>query len=187
MYTEAEKIARTENGRRILDVSKTTSIEGDIMKKDIIAVLVYFMCMAIMAAPLFAQQGFGRMGMGGRGGMNSGEQKKYDPSQTEIVTGEVTAVKYIETKNGKTSGVGLELNTGSQSLLVYLGPHVYVDTQNVRIDVGDKVEVKGVKAMFDGTQAFIAGEVMKNGETLKLRDDTGAPLWGGKGHGHGGN
>ena len=120
--------------------------------------------------------------------MKSDGQKKYDASQTEIVTGEVTALKDIETRNGKTSGAGLELNTGSQNLLVYLGPHIYVDMQNVTINAGDKVEVKGVKVLLDGQQAVIAGEVRKGIEVLKLRDDTGAPLWGGKGHGgHGGN
>ena len=151
------------------------------MKRYIIAGMVALSCMAAMAVSLSAQQGFGRMG--GRGSMKSDEQQKYDSSQTEIVAGEVTAVKDIETRNGKTSGAGLELDTGSQNLLVFLGPHIYVDTQNVTISAGDKVEVKGVKVLLDGRQAFIAGEVRKGDEVLKLRDDTGAPLWGGRGHG----
>jgi hypothetical protein len=135
-----------------------------------------------LAMPLSAQQGFGRMG--GKGGTKSEGQQKYDPSQVEIVSGEVAEVKDIETKNGKTSGVGLELNTVSQSLLVYLGPHIYVDLQNVRIVPGDKVEVKGVKTALDGQIIFLAGEVRKGGEVLKLRDDKGAPLWAGnKQHG----
>jgi len=111
--------------------------------------------------------------------MKSEGQQKYDPSQVEIVSGEVAAVKDIETRNGKTSGVGLELNTGGQNLLVYLGPHIYVDLQNVRIVPGDKVEVKGVQTVLDGQIIYLAGEVRKGDEVLKLRDDKGAPLWTG--------
>lgn len=135
-----------------------------------------------LSMPVSAQQGFGRMG--GKGGVKSEGQQKYDPSQVEIVSGEVAAVKDIETRNGKTSGVGLELNTGGQDLLVYLGPHIYVDLQNVRIVAGDKVEIKGVKTALDGQIIFLAGEVRKGDEVLRLRDDQGAPLWtGNKQHG----
>ncbi|HTP06263.1 MAG TPA: DNA-binding protein [Nitrospirota bacterium] len=116
--------------------------------------------------------------------MKSEGQQKYDSSQVEMASGEVAAVKDIETRNGKTSGVGLELNTGGQNLLVYLGPHIYVDLQSVRIIQGDKVEVKGVKTAIDGQIIFLAGQVRKGDEVLKLRDDKGAPLWAGnKQHG----
>ena len=152
------------------------------MMRYVIASLVAFSFVALVAMTLSAQQGFGRMGA--RGGMKSEGQQKYDPSQVEIVSEEVTAVKEVETRNGKMSGVGLGVNTGSQNLLVYLGPHIYVDLQNVRIVPGDKVEVKGVKTALNGQIMFLAGEVDKGGEVLKLRDDEGAPLWAGnKQHG----
>lgn len=147
------------------------------MMRYIVASLIAFSFVALVAVTSSAQQGFGRMG--GRGGMKSEGQQKYDTSQVEIVSGEVAAVKDIETKNGKMSGVGLELNTGGQNLLVYLGPHIYVDLENVRIVPGDKVEIKGVKTVLDGQIILLAGEVRKGGEVLKLRDDSGAPLWAG--------
>ena len=152
------------------------------MKRFVNAGLFILFCAALLTTSVSAQQGFGRMG--GRGGMKSEGQQKYDPSQVEMVSGEVAAVKDIETRNGKTSGVSLELNTGGQNLLVYLGPHIYVDLQNVRIIQGDKVEVKGVKTAIDGQIIFLAGQVRKGDEVLKLRDDKGAPLWAGnKQHG----
>jgi hypothetical protein len=152
------------------------------MKRFVNIGLVTLFCAALLAMPVSAQQGFGRMGR--RGEMKSEGQQKYDPSQVETVSGEVAAVKDIETRNGKTSGVGLELNTGGQNILVYLGPHIYVDLQNVRIVSGDKVEVKGVKTVLDGQIIFLAGELRKGDEVLKLRDDKGAPLWAGnKQHG----
>jgi hypothetical protein len=126
--------------------------------------------------------GFGSAGFRSRGRERRNEERgqpKYDPSQVEIVNGEVVVVKDIETRNGKMSGVGLELNTGGQNLLVYLGPHIYVDLQNVTIAGGDKVEIKGVKTALDGQIIFLAGEVRKGDEVLTLRDDKGIPLWAG--------
>ena len=93
-----------------------------------------------------------------------------------IVSGEGAAAKDMETKKGKASGIGLEPHTVGQSLLVYLGPHIYVDSQNVRIVPGDKVGLKGVKNASDGQIVYLAGEVRKSDEVLTLRDDKGAPL-----------
>jgi len=146
-----------------------------VMMRYVIASLVAFSFVALVSVTLSAQQGFGRMG--GRGGIKSEGQQKYDPAQVEIVSGEVAVVKDLEMRNEKTSGVGLELNTEGQNLLVYLGPHIYVDLQNVRFVSGDKVEVKGVKTVLDGQIIFLAGEVRKGDEVLNLRDGKGAPLW----------
>jgi hypothetical protein len=157
---------------------------GAIIMRYVVAGLVAFSFVALVAVTLSAQQGFGLMG--GRGGMKSEGQQKYDLSLVEIVSGEVGVVKDIETRSGKTSGVGFELNEGGQNLLVYLGPHIYVDLQNVRIAPGDKVEVKGVKTALDGKIIFLAGEVRKGNEVLTLRDDKGVPLWAGNKQ-HGGN
>jgi Glu-tRNA(Gln) amidotransferase subunit E-like FAD-binding protein len=49
----------------------------------------------------------------------------------------------------------------------------------MKIKAGDKVEVKGVKAVRMGQDVFIAAEVKKNGEILKLRDENGVPFWAG--------
>jgi hypothetical protein len=153
-------------------------IGGFMMMKFIVASLVALSLAALVASTLSAQQGFGRMG-GRGGGVKSEGQQKYDTSQVELVSGEVAAVKDIEMKNGKMTGVGLELNTGGQNLLVYLGPHIYIDLQNVVIVPGDKVEIKGVKVALEGQIILLAGEVRKAYGVLRLRDDNGAPLWAG--------
>ncbi len=141
----------------------------------VVVSLVAFSFVALVSVTLPAQQGFGRLG--GSVGMKSEGQQKYDPSQAEIVSGKVAAVRDIETRNGNISGVGMELNTDGQTLLVYLGPHIYVDLQNVRIVPGDDVEVKGVKTALNEQIIFLAGEVRKGDQVLKLRDDNGTPLW----------
>ncbi len=147
------------------------------MMRFIVTSLVALSFVALVTVTLSAQQGFGRGGRRG-GGMNQG-QPKYDPSQEEILSGEVAAVKDIEMRSGKTTGAGLELQTGGQNLDVYLGPHIYVDLQNVKIEPGDSVEIKGVKTLVDGQVIFLAGEVRKGSDVLKLRDDKGTPLWAG--------
>ncbi len=148
------------------------------MMRYVVAGLVAFAFVALVTVTLSAQQGFGRMG--GRGGSRGEERGNYDPTQAESVRGQVIAVKDFESRNGKMTGVGLELQTDSEPLLVYLGPHIYVDLQNVRINEGDSVEVVGVRILLDGRPALLAGQVRKGDEVLRLRDDKGVPLWTGK-------
>ncbi len=143
----------------------------------IVTSLVALSFVALVTVTLSAQQGFGHMG--GRGGGTGQGQPKYDPSQEEILSGDVAVVKDIETRSGKMTGTGLELQSDGQNIIVYLGPHIYVDLQNVKIGPGDNVEIKGVKTFVDGQVYFLAGEVRKGNDVLKLRDDKGRSLWAG--------
>jgi DNA/RNA endonuclease YhcR with UshA esterase domain len=112
-------------------------------------------------------------------------QWRYDPSKAETIRGEVVGVKEFPSRNGMRKGVGLELNTGGQTILVHLGPRFYIDQQTVKIAAGDKVEITGVKTVIRGQDAFLAGEVRKSGQALELRDEKGVPLWAGSGPGGG--
>jgi hypothetical protein len=49
----------------------------------------------------------------------------------------------------------------------------------VTIKQGDKATVRGSRVSIDGKPAIIAAEVTKDGQTLRLRDDNGLPLWAG--------
>jgi len=148
------------------------------MMRYIVASLVAFSFVALVAVTLSAQQGFGRMG--GRGGVQSEGRGNYDPAQAEVVRGQIVAIKDIESKNGKMAGVGAEIQTSSETLLIFFGPHIYVDLQNIRISEGDRVEIVGVRVLLDGRPVFLAGEVKKGDEVLRLRDDKGVPLWSGQ-------
>jgi len=147
------------------------------MLRYIVGSVVAFSFVALVAVSLSAQQGFGRMG--GSGGARGEGRGMYDPAQAEVITGEIVTVKDVEFNSGKMMGTGVELKSDGQTVLVYLGPHMYVDLQNVRINVGDNVVIKGVRALLNGQQAVIAGEVRKGDEVLRLRDDNGVPLWAG--------
>jgi hypothetical protein len=77
------------------------------------------------------------------------------------------------------AGIHMILNIGKETISVHLGPSWYLENQDVKIEPKDKVEVKGSKITFGGKPAIIAEEVKKGDEVLKLRDDSGFPVWSG--------
>jgi hypothetical protein len=54
-----------------------------------------------------------------------------------------------------------------------------IENQDIKIEPGDKVEVKGSRITFSGKPAMIAAESKKGHHILKLRDDNGIPAWSG--------
>ncbi len=113
--------------------------------------------------------GMGR-GMGGR---------MYDPAKAETLSGQVVSVEEFASPRGRGAGVVLKVTSGSETLAVHLGPKWFLDNQAMKFAAGDSVEIKGMKTFRRGQDIFIAGEVKKGGEILKLRDEQGIPLWAG--------
>ncbi len=113
-----------------------------------------------------------------RGG---GFSRMYDPSRAEIVKGQVVSLEQVAPQRGRGNGggVGLKVNTGAETLFVHLGPQWFIDKQGVKIAAGDTVEIKGVKAVRRGQDVFIAAEVKRGQDGLKLRDENGVPAWAG--------
>ncbi len=146
------------------------------MKKlQIVCLLLVLLSVAATAA---AQpwQGWKESGGWGIGG---GYHRMYDPSKVESVSGEVVSVEQITPMRRMAAGIGLKLNTGKETLFVHLGPQWYVERQDMKMAAGDKLEVKGAKAVRMGQDIFIAAEVKKGDEILKLRDENGVPAWAG--------
>ncbi len=118
---------------------------------------------------------------GGWWGYGSKYGKMYDPKTVETVSGTVESVKMFTPMKGMSRGVHLMVKTDKETLDVHLGPSWYVDKQKVRFEANDAVEVRGSRVTFNGKAAIIAAEVKKGGETLKLRDDNGVPVWARRG------
>jgi hypothetical protein len=94
------------------------------------------------------------------------------------VKGEVVAVENVGGGWKGGSGIGLKLKTTSGELVIHLGPQWYLDRQGgTAIAAGDTVEITGVKALRHRGEVFIAAEVRKGTNVLKLRDEHGVPLW----------
>jgi hypothetical protein len=134
----------------------------------------------VFAAIAFAQPWQGWKNCGGwcKGeGVGPGPGRMYDPAKAETLKGEVVSLEQIPGRRGMGQGIGLTLRTDSGTVTVHLGPQWYVEQQGeVKIKAGDSVEIKGVKW---GRDVFIAAEVRRGDDILKLRDESGVPLWAG--------
>jgi hypothetical protein len=132
------------------------------------------------AISALAQPGPGMMWRGSAGwGTGSQYHRMYDPKAVETITGEVTSVDRITPVKGMSGGIHMNVKTDKEMISVHLGPAWYLENQDVKIEPKDKVEVKGARTTFAGKPAIIAAEVKKGDEVLKLRDDTGFPVWAG--------
>ena len=132
---------------------------------------------------LFVTESFGQgmMKWRGSGGWGPGSQygRMYDQKTVETVSGEVVKVEQITPMKGMSYGVHLSLKTDKETISVHLGPAWYVENQDIKIQTGDKIEIKGSRVSIQGKPAIIAAEVKKGDEVLKLRDEKGFPVWAG--------
>jgi uncharacterized membrane protein YgcG len=83
---------------------------------------------------------------------------------------------------------GLVLKTDKDNITINLGPPWYVSKQGFTLKQGDFLEVTGAQVTRDGQTLLLATQVKKDDQTLKVRDEKGAPLWreqdrGGRGFG----
>lgn len=111
--------------------------------------------------------------------MGGGYQIIYNPATVESECGEVVSVDRITPMKGMGTGIHIQLKTDKETISVHLGPAWYIERLDARIEKGDRVEIKGSRVTVDGKPAIIAAEVKKGDELLKLRDDSGIPVWAG--------
>jgi hypothetical protein len=103
----------------------------------------------------------------------------YDPGTVETTQGKVVSVQRLFPRPGMSAGMHLLVDTGKERLSVHLGPEWYIERQDVPLEPGDAIEVKGSRISFEGKPALVAAEVRKGAEVLRLRDDAGFPVWSG--------
>jgi len=117
----------------------------------------------------------------GSGGWGAGGSysRIYDAKTIETVAGEVVSVCRFTPSRAMGYGIHLVLKSDKETVSVHLGPAWFVENQDTKIEPKDKIEVKGSRVAFEGKPALIAAEVRKGDEVLKLRDETGIPLWSG--------
>lgn len=149
--------------------------------KKIILVLVMGAIASFLALSTSFAQPKSSMKWRGSGGWGPGTQysRMYDTKAVDTITGEVTSVDRITPAKGMSGGIHMNVKTDKETISVHLGPSWYLENQDVKIEAKDKVEVKGSKIAFGGKPAIIAAEVKKGDEVLKLRDDSGFPVWSG--------
>lgn len=139
--------------------------------------LASILALAITGAAL-AQRGQGVMGSGGGGRMGG---PMYDPQTVTTVTGDVVSVDTLSGRGGRHQGIHLTLKTAQETLEVHLGPSWYFDQQKITFAPKDSLEITGSRVTMAGKPVIIAAEVKKGGQSLKLRDANGIPMWAGQG------
>lgn len=103
----------------------------------------------------------------------SGMGKNYDASKEVTVSGTVTEITRVP-HGDMREGIHLSMSAGNETLVVMLGPTFYLEKQSVKVLKGDSITVIGSRT----GNAIIARQVTKGSQTLKLRTETGAPVWG---------
>jgi hypothetical protein len=146
------------------------------MKKIIALFAIVFMIG--FAHEVSAQRGMDWKG-GGGWGPDTHYHRMYNPDTVENITGEVAAIDMITPMKGMGYGVHMIVKTDQETISVHLGPSWYIENQDVQIELGDQIEVKGSRILFDDSPAIIAAEVKKEDEILMLRDENGFPVWSG--------
>lgn len=132
-----------------------------------------------VAGLTIATLSFAQMGMGQGWERGSRYAMMYNPQTVETLAGEVTRVDKFTPMHGMSTGIHLMVKTNKETISVHLGPARYIESQDVRFEPGDKVEVTGSRITFEGQPAVIAAVVKKGDHVLKLRDDKGLPAWSG--------
>jgi len=103
----------------------------------------------------------------------------YNSSTSKIVSGNVTRLEKTITADRWSHGVHLLLDTGKEILTVCLGPLQFINSLDMKIAVGDSVEIEGSFVEVDGNPVVIAAKITLGGETVILRDPSGTPVWTG--------
>jgi hypothetical protein len=134
---------------------------------------VLFVSSVALAGPWKGWRGSGGWGMG------SQYNRMYNSATVETISGIVEAVEKVTPMKGMYSGVHVMLKTDKETVSVHLGPEWYIERQDVKLEKGDKIEVKGSRITFEGKPAIIAAELKKGDSVLILRDSAGVPAWAG--------
>jgi hypothetical protein len=133
---------------------------------------------SVAAAQPATGPGMKWQGSGGWG-MGSPYARTYDVKTVETVSGTVVKIERITPMRGMSAGVHMILKTEAGDISVHLGPAWYIERQDVKLEPGDAVQVKGARVTFQGKPAIIAAEIKKGDELLPLRNDAGVPAWSG--------
>ncbi len=100
----------------------------------------------------------------------------YDTATVIDIEAKVTEVREAP-KGSPMEGLHLKVQSGAESLDVYVGPSEFVKVFEVKFTKGDQIHVIGSKVNSEGSTTVLAREVSIGTVTLLCRDKNGEPLW----------
>jgi hypothetical protein len=96
----------------------------------------------LLGQQVYSQRGMGMQGRGSAGwGPGTPYARMYDPKTVETVSGAVASVETLTPMQGMGAGLHLLLNTDKGVISVHLGPAWYLESQDVSLQPGDRVQV----------------------------------------------
>jgi len=107
----------------------------------------------------------------------------FNPATITTIDGTVTDVgKFKATATGPDMLWLRVRTTDGRMVLVNLGPRSYISTQDFYLVRGDRIHLTGseVAATAAGKRVFLPTQVTYNNQVLRLRSETGTPLWEGQ-------
>jgi hypothetical protein len=143
------------------------------MKTTAIAILA-MLAVSLLSTDALARP-WKRRGAGGWG-PDDHWGRLYDPRRLETIRGTITRVEVVR-RRAMAEGVHITVATDAASVEVHLGPAWFIENQEISLDVGDQVEVRGVRTTYLQRPAIIAAEVTRGDDVLTLRDEAGFPRW----------
>jgi hypothetical protein len=163
---------------RLTDEMPTTKEGRENMKSVKVFIYVLMVGCLLIGTESIAQT---RMQSKGSSGWGTGTPygKMYDPKTVETLSGEVIKIDTFKPMKGMGPGIHLLLKTDKETISVHLGPAWYLENQDIQIAVKEHIEVRGSRIIHQKQPAIIAAEVKKGDEIIKLRDDSGFPVWSG--------
>jgi hypothetical protein len=117
-------------------------------------------------------------GVGGWG-HDSEYLRKFRGGRAQTVEGTISEVSIRRPMRDMDGSVQMTVRTSEgQAVVVDLGPAWFVTHQDVRLDQGDRVTIKGHQAQHDGRTIVLAADLKtEDGKTIRLRDSEGRPVW----------
>jgi hypothetical protein len=104
------------------------------------------------------------------------QHAQYDRASETSVSGTIRYVISAAAADG-TVGVHFELRTAEGPIRVHVAPALFIGMNNFSFLVDDLVAIRGAKVGKGPDAAIWARLVVKDGQTLVLRDDDGTPRW----------
>lgn len=110
------------------------------------------------------------------GGQPGPAEPRYDPATTVEFYAVVLEIRDVP-RGGAMHGIHLMVDTGKETIDVYLGPAEFMKLFDFVFAKGDRIDVTGSKVKFGGATVVLAREVRRQSQTVYLRDASGNPNW----------
>lgn len=84
----------------------------------------------------------------------------------------------VYSRPGAEATTHATLRTQDGAMTVLLGPLQFINERGVALQDGDRVRVTGSRVEFEGQDTLIARQIVKDGNSVLMRNEAGQPLWG---------